>query len=110
MVYAWVAGFFAVIFIVTAFDKHSPTKVKVGFALAGAVLAFITLFAAAPVDWKITYEVKDGLSSSKIYIEDKPDSCDFERSPMGTKDCHFVSVVTYSPTHDAVSVLSLIHI
>lgn len=47
-----------------------------------------------PDDWKLKYSRTYEVPVTNIAIEDKPTSCDWTRSPMGNKGCHYQAVVS----------------
>jgi hypothetical protein len=57
------------------------------------VLAFVVWWLL-PDDWRIKYAAEYMIDSDQIVIEYRPYNCEWDSAPIGSKHCHYESVVT----------------
>jgi len=50
---------------------------------------------------KAWYEVRYSVSADHVFIDPMPHDCEFMKSPIGDKECHFKKVVTVVPENSA---------
>ena len=81
----------------------------VGSRVVAAVVALSILFVVqaggfGKAYYAFVYQIHSDRISEHITIEDKPHDCDWGRSPLGDKECHFEKnvVVAYSDTNPDV--------
>jgi hypothetical protein len=56
-------------------------------------LVCVAIFACIYWVEPSAYSIKYAVSADKIYLDPKPKDCDFWRPPVGTKRCHYKTVV-----------------
>ena len=60
-----------------------------------------------PESWinPVWYAAKYGVDLNQVHTSDKPSNCEWSRSPLGIKGCHYDRVVnSYSATGDLIAV------
>lgn len=59
----------------------------------------------SPVTWdQFRYSVEYRTDQDKVHVEPKPHDCDFDKAPLGDKECHFKKVVTTGTVNGKVPV------
>jgi hypothetical protein len=70
----------------------------VGIAgLVFVLLAFVIVVNFARSGFSLTKEwfmVTESVSADQIVIDRKPHDCDFDKAPLGNKECHFEKIVS----------------
>jgi hypothetical protein len=60
---------------------------------------------ASPMTWdQFRYSIEYETDQSNVYVEPKPHDCDFNKAPLGDKECHFEKVVTTGTANGKISV------
>jgi hypothetical protein len=61
-----------------------------------AVVVVAALLIGVPLSWhsRWRYEIQYWLPDSRISIDTQPHDCDFLKSPLGSKECHYRRLVT----------------
>lgn len=64
------------------------------YAAIGVVGLFLW-YLVSPTTWLTTWYASEyNVDSSHVFVEAKPHDCDFQRAPLGNKECHFERSVT----------------
>lgn len=67
-------------------ENSSLLGTLVGLAVLGGMAAAIWFWI---VPDKYRYAVEYDVPSEKVYVQDKPHDCEWEKAPLGNKYCHF---------------------
>lgn len=66
--------------------------ISVGLGTCAVLIVFGVIYwlFAGDTDW---YAAKYGVPKENVIVEQKPHDCDWDKAPLGNKNCHFVKHV-----------------
>jgi hypothetical protein len=85
-------------------SRYSFFDYFLGFAIVAVFL--IALYFTIPARWIDPWKIahRFGISASQVRWKDKPDACDYFRSPMGNKGCRFkMALAAYNSDSELVA-------
>ena len=85
-------------------SRYSAFDYFLGFAIIAAFLAVLFIFLPARwiEPWRIAHQFN--VSKAQVHWKEKPAFCDYFRSPMGDKGCHFkISLTGYNSAGELVA-------
>lgn len=84
------------------FDSSKRSLKELGWDALKVILVVVALLVAVPLygvlgryfNFPSAYAIYYNVNTSDVFIEIMPHDCDFDKAPLGNKECHFEKVIT----------------
>jgi membrane-associated PAP2 superfamily phosphatase len=96
-----------------AFQDSLKMVKKVVFIVAAFVASSVFLVLCAPYVFPESawaYALRYSTHSEDVVIDHKPHDCDWDKAPVGNKECHFEKVVTVREGDESVDHHTLVYV